>query len=157
MPDLHHRYEIRSTWTGNTGQGTATYVSYGREHEISGQNKTNPILGTTDVPRFKDASRYNPEELLVAALSACHMMWLLHLCADAGITVVSYTDEARGKMLQEGQTGRFTEVTLHPTMKITDAARIRDAEALHVRAHELCNIAKSVNFPVRCVPTVVAN
>jgi organic hydroperoxide reductase OsmC/OhrA len=152
----HHHYEVRTTWTGNTGQGTATYVSYGREHEITGPNQPVPILGTTDVARFKDASRYTPEELLVGALSACHMMWMLHLCADAGITVVSYVDQACGLMLQEGQTGHFTEVTLRPAMKITDASRIKDAEALNHRAHELCHIAKSVNFPVRCTPSVVA-
>ncbi len=106
--------------------------------------------------KFKDPSRYTPEDLLVAALSACHMMWLLHLCSEAGITVVSYVDEATGKMLLTGPTGHFTEVTLHPVMKITDASRIRDAEALHERAHELCNIAKSVNFPVACQPSVSA-
>ncbi len=155
MPDLHHHYQVRTTWTGNTGQGTATYTSYQRSHEISIAGKP-AILGTTEVPKFHDPARYTPEELLVAALSACHMLWLLHMCADAGITVVSYVDEARGKMLQSGPTGQFTEVTLYPVMKITDAARIADAKAMHEKAHELCNIARSVNFPVHCEPTVVA-
>ena len=156
MPDLHHHYQVRVTWTGNTGKGTADYNSYQRSHEISADSKPS-IPGTTDVRKFKDTSRYTPEDLLVGALSACHMMWLLHLCSEAGITVVSYVDDATGKMLQTGPTGHFTEVTLHPVMKITDAARIHDAQALHERAHELCNIAKSVNFPVRCQPSITAD
>jgi organic hydroperoxide reductase OsmC/OhrA len=150
-----HHYQVHVTWTGNTGQGTATYNGYSRSHEISIPGRT-PILGTTDVARFHDNSAHSPEELLVGALSACHMMWTLHLCADAGITVVSYTDEAHGTMHPQGQTGQFSEVTLRPVMKITDPARIADAEALHVQAHHNCNIARSVNFPVRCEPKVTA-
>jgi organic hydroperoxide reductase OsmC/OhrA len=156
MPDLFHSYEVRVTWTGNTGEGTATYTSYRRDHEIAGPAQP-PILGTTDVRKLKDPTRYTPEELLVGALSACHMMWLLHLCSEAGIVVVSYVDAATGKMALSGRTGYFTEVTLHPAMKITDAARIHDAEALHEQAHELCNIAKSVNFTVHVEPTVTAD
>ena len=153
---LEHQYQVKTTWTGNTGQGTATYTSYSRSHEIAGTHQA-PIPGTTEVKRFHDPARYTPEELLVAALSACHMMWLLHLCADAGITVISYVDEAEGRMAAQGNgTGHFTEVTLRPHMKITDAGRIADAEALHEEAHRLCNIARSVNFPVHCSPTVIA-
>jgi organic hydroperoxide reductase OsmC/OhrA len=151
-----HHYQVHVTWTGNTGQGTATYQGYSRAHEISIPQKP-PIHGTTDVRRFNDKSAYTPEELLVAALSACHMMWTLHLCADAGITVVSYTDQAHGTMHPHGQTGQFSEVTLRPLMKITDPARIADAEALHVQAHHNCNIARSVNFPVHCEPKVTAD
>jgi organic hydroperoxide reductase OsmC/OhrA len=157
VPDLQQHYIVRTTWTGNTGQGTAAYGAYSRDHEISAAGKGSPILGTTEVPRFKDPLRYSPDEMLVAAVSACHMMWLLHLCADAGITVVSYVDEARGTMKQTGQTGHFAEVHLRPVMKITDAGRIQDAEALHVEAHKLCNLANSVNFPVRCTPSVLAD
>ncbi len=157
MPSLpEHKYEVRTTWTGNTGQGTATYSSYSRAHEISILNKP-PILGTTEVSRFHDASRYTPEELLVAALSACHMMWLLHLCADAKITVQSYVDDAQGRMAVQGQTGQFAEVTLRPVMRITDPARVPDAVALHEEAHKLCHIARSVNFPVHCNPSVIAD
>ena len=156
MPSLEHKYIVQVTWTGNTGQGTAAYGSYSRAHEISVPGKAT-IAGTTDVPRFKDPASYTPEDLLVAALSACHMMWLLHLCADAGITVLSYADEALGKMAQQGKTGQFTQVTLRPVMKITETSRIQDAIALHEEAHKLCNIARSVNFPVRCEPSVTAH
>jgi organic hydroperoxide reductase OsmC/OhrA len=155
MPDLYHHFQVKVEWTGNTGRGTADYNAYQRTHEISAPGK--PVIrGTTDVRKFKDPAAYTPEDLLVGALSACHMMWLLHLCSDAGITVVSYADEATGKMIQAGPTGQFTEVTLHPVMQITDASRIHEAEALHERAHELCNMARSVNFAVHCRPTVTA-
>jgi organic hydroperoxide reductase OsmC/OhrA len=157
MSDVH-RYAVRTTWTGNIGQGTANYRAYKRDHEISGPHKQIVIPGSSD-PKFRgDPARYNPEELLVASLSACHMLWMLHLCADAGISIASYSDDATGTMSESPDgSGRFTEVLLHPVMKIADAARISDAEALHARAHELCFIANSVNFPVRCTPSVSAS
>lgn len=158
MSHREHHYEIRTTWTGNLGDGTATYRAYKRDHEISGAAKSMVIPGSSD-PAFRgDPARYNPEELLVAALSTCHMLSLLHLCADAKISVTSYTDQASGTMAQEPDgSGHFTQVMLRPEMKITDAGRIQEAEALHVRAHELCFIANSVNFPVRCTPRVSAD
>ena len=152
---LHH-YQVQTTWTGNTGQGTASYRAYKRDHEISGAGKMAPIPGSSDAAFRGDPTRYNPEELLVSALSTCHMLWMLHLCADAGITVTAYSDEACGVMAEDSDgSGHFTEVTLHPVMRITDAARIKEAEALHAKAHELCFIANSVNFPVRCPSPVV--
>lgn len=152
-----HRYQIRTTWTGNTGQGTANYRAYARDHEISGDNKQNAIPGSSD-PTFRgDGARYNPEELLVAALSACHMLWVLHLAADAGITIVAYSDEADGVMAEtDGGGGHFTEVTLRPLIRITDTRRIEEIRALNERAHHLCFVANSVNFPVLCTPSIVA-
>jgi organic hydroperoxide reductase OsmC/OhrA len=100
-----------------------------------------------------DEKRYNPEELLVAALSACHMLWFLHLCADAGIIVTEYRDPAYGTMqLQPDGSGQFSEVVLQPEIQLADAARYAETAALHERAHDLCFIARSVNFPVRCEP-----
>lgn len=153
----HHHYKVKTTWTGNLGSGTAAYHKYSRDHEVSAEGKRHVIFCSSD-PAFRgDATRYNPEEMLVASLSACHMLWLLHLCADAGITVTQYVDEAIGTLSQHKDgSGEFTEVVLRPKMVITDAARIRDAEALHRRAHELCFIARSMNFPVRHDPVVVA-
>ena len=158
MSDKLHHFEIRTTWTGNTGQGTADYRAYMRDHEITGAGKRSPILGSSD-PKFRgEATRYNPEELLVASLSTCHMLWMLHLSSDAGIRITSYTDQASGVMAEDADgSGRFTEVTLRPVMTITEAARVKDAEALHDRAHHLCFIANSVNFPVRCLPSVAAD
>jgi organic hydroperoxide reductase OsmC/OhrA len=141
-----HRYSVNVAWTGNTGQGTSDYRSYTRDHEVRVPGKP-PIHGSSD-PKFRgDPVRYNPEELLVAALSSCHMLWYLHLCADAGIVVMSYEDRAEGTMEESGEgIGRFVRVMLHPHVRVTES--VEQAEALHQRAHELCFIANSVNFPV---------
>jgi organic hydroperoxide reductase OsmC/OhrA len=152
-----HEYRATISWTGNLGTGTSHYRAYSRNHEIRIDGKPSPIPGSSD-PAFRgDPARYNPEELLVASLSACHMLWFLHLCADAGIVVTGYSDEAVGVMVTEaGGSGRFTEVVLRPRITITDAARSQEAAALNDRVHELCFIAASVNFPVLCQPEVTA-
>ena len=151
-----HSFRISTTWTGNDGKGTADYRSYRRDHVTTGAAKSAPIAGSSD-PAFRgDGSRYNPEELLVASLSACHMLWMLHLCADAGIVITDYQDDAEGTMvLASDGGGQFSRVVLRPRMTITDSARIGEAEALHARAHRLCFIARSVNFPVEHQATVV--
>jgi organic hydroperoxide reductase OsmC/OhrA len=140
-------YSVNVTWTGNTGNGTSGYESYKRDHEITVPGRL-PIPGSSD-PKFRgDSTRYNPEELLVGALSTCHMLWYLHLCADAGVVVVSYEDRAEGKMSETAEGGgRFVNVTLRPHAVVKGS--VAQAEALHQRAHELCFIANSVNFPVR--------
>jgi len=149
-----HIYETDLIWTGNLGNGTKTYKGYSRAHEISIEGKP-VIVGSSD-PHFNgDASRYNPEELLVAALSACHMLYYLHLCADAGVVVTDYKDTASGKMIETPDGGgHFTEVILKPRVVITKESDAEKAEELHHKAHELCFIANSVNFPVRAEPTI---
>ncbi|MGH9541552.1 MAG: OsmC family protein [Terriglobales bacterium] len=148
-----HSYAIAVRWTGNRGTGTSDYTAYGRDHEITAKGKATSIAGASD-PAFRgDGRRYNPEELLVAALAACHMLWVLHLCARDGIAVTDYEDEAEGSMVTEADGGgRFREVTLHPRVVLADAARQGDLAALHHEAHRLCFIAQSVNFPVRLEP-----
>lgn len=151
-----YRYEIDTCWTGNLGKGTAGYRAYKRDHEIRAQGKSISIPASSDAAFLGDPSRYNPEELLVASLSACHMLWVLHLCADAGIAVTAYSDHAAGVMAENPDgSGHFTEVTLNPRMTLTDPARAADAQALHERAHQLCFIANSVRFPVHHHPVVV--
>ncbi|MGH9598647.1 MAG: OsmC family protein [Terracidiphilus sp.] len=149
-----HRYEIRLDWTGNDGSGTANYRSYRRDHTITGQGKP-PIAGSSD-PAFRgDASRYNPEELLVASLSACHMLSYLHLCAVNGISVLEYRDAASGAMREnEDGSGEFVRVVLHPVVKIAPGGSKDKAHALHGEAHHLCFIARSVNFPVEVAPEI---
>lgn len=149
-----HAYAIHVTWTGNLGAGTSDYRAYSRDHEITAAGK--PVLPGSSDPAFRgDPSRYNPEELLVASLSACHMLWYLHLCAEAGIVVSAYEDAARGTMLESpwGEAA-FSNVVLRPVVRIQAGADAKLAEALHERAHERCFIARSVNFPVRCEPRV---
>lgn len=150
-----HRYQVTTTWTGNRGTGTSGYRAYGRDHEISAEGKSIAIPGSSDPAFLGDPSRYNPEELLVASLSTCHMLWFLHLCSDAGIAVVAYRDDASGEMTERADgAGEFTKVTLRPCVTISDASRAADTAALHAKAHELCFIARSINFPVEHDATV---
>src|SRR6266568_200251 len=148
-----HHYELNVRWTGDAGTGTTDYRSYRRDHEILGAGKP-VILGSSD-PAFRgDAARWNPEELLVASLSQCHMLWYLHLAASAGVVVVAYTDAAEGTMLETGDGGgHFTEVVLGPVVTVASPEMADKAAGLHGRAHQLCYIANSVNFPVRHQPT----
>jgi organic hydroperoxide reductase OsmC/OhrA len=147
-----HRYELTVRWTGNSGTGTSGYRHYERSHLVSVVNKA-PILASSD-PAFRgDASRHNPEELLVAALASCHMLTYLHLCAEAGVIVVEYTDTATGTMAETPDGGgHFTEVTLHPLVTVLDEAMVDKAMELHQKANQVCFIANSVNFPVHHQP-----
>ena len=152
-----HQYRILNQWSGNLGTGTSAYKAYSRNHELNGEGKSDPIRGSSQALFRGDRSRYNPEELLVAALSACHMLWVLHLSADAGIVIIEYSDEATGEMVEHPDgSGEFTRVVLHPRVVITDASRIADATAIHGRAHEVCCLARSVNFPVEHEVVVTA-
>ena len=154
MTKTHH-YAVTVQWTGNTGTGTSSYRSYGRQHEITGESGKPPIPGSSD-PAFRgDPARWNPEELLLAALSACHKLSYLHLCAVAGIVVVGYVDHAEGVMneTQDGS-GSFERVILHPEVTVTPDSDAAKAQELHEAAHAVCFIAKSVNFPVLHEPKI---
>jgi organic hydroperoxide reductase OsmC/OhrA len=150
-----HLYEIRMSWTGNLGEGTKRYTGYSRNHEIVSAGK--PILlGSSDPSFLGDPARYNPEELLVASLSTCHMLWYLHLCAEAGVVVEEYSDAASGIMEERPDaSGVFVEVTLRPAVTISAESDAEQALALHEEAHRKCFIANSMNFPVRHEPRVV--
>ncbi|MBS0001366.1 MAG: OsmC family protein [Cyclobacteriaceae bacterium] len=151
-----HRYKLRIRWTGNLGEGTRNYRAYERSHSIQAEKKAE-ISGSSDPAFLGDPERYNPEELFVAALSSCHMLWYLHLCAEAGIVVTAYEDHATGIMEETPDGGgHFTEVTLNPIVSITDELKIDKANALHSKANEKCFIANSVKFPVLHVPVCKA-
>ncbi len=150
-----HHYKATIRWTGNKGTGTENYRSYDRSHQIIIENKSD-ILGSSD-PAFRgDKTKHNPEELLVASLSACHMLWYLHLCSEAGLIVLDYTDMATGVMVDTSDGGgRFAEVILNPIVIVSEKAMVDKANELHKKANELCFIANSVNFPVRHNPTAL--
>src|ERR1700749_1990193 len=133
-----HTYTVTVTWTGNTGKGTAGYRDYQRSHEIASSGKPT-IFGSSD-PAFRgDARGWNPEELLVASLSACHKLWYLHLCADAGVVVVAYVDRAEGIMLEEADgSGRFERVVLRPQITVAAGSDLVQARALHHEAQAKC-------------------
>jgi organic hydroperoxide reductase OsmC/OhrA len=149
-----HRYAVTVEWTGNQGTGTSNYKAYARDHEIRIDGKP-PIAGSSD-PGFRgDPTRYNPEDLLVASLSGCHMLWYLHLCATAGILVTHYVDRAEGSMVESPDgSGRFASVVLKPEITVKPGADLAKARALHATAHKMCFIANSVNFPVTHEPTI---
>ena len=151
-----YRYTVSLTWTGNIGSGTSGYRDYSRDYEISTEGK--PVIHGSADPAFRgDRSRWNPEELLVASLSACHKLWYLHLAAEAGIIVTAYADRAEG-LLEVGRdgAGRFKSVVLRPTVTVAAGSDIGRARTLHQPAHEKCFIANSVNFPVECEPEIVS-
>jgi organic hydroperoxide reductase OsmC/OhrA len=149
-----HHYLTRLRWTGNRGEGTSNYRSYDRDHVLSAGGKPE-IAGSSD-PAFRgNPDRYNPEELLVASLSSCHLLWYLHLCAVNGVVVVDYEDSAAGIMQEaENGSGRFSAVILRPVVTVREAGMRERAMALHHEANQYCFIANSVNFPVRHEPVV---
>lgn len=153
-----HSYAVEIEWTGNRGEGTATYRSYGRDHLVTADGP-DPILGTAD-PTFRgDAKRWNPEQLLLVAASQCHMLSYLHQAAMNSVTVVAYRDRPTAVMTEDGAGGgRFTNITLHPEVTITDSSQIELAESLHGPASTACFIAASLNLPVHHdVTTAVAS
>lgn len=149
-----HHYAIKLVWTGNNGEGTSTYRSYDRSYTISAENK-HALNGSAD-PMFRgDKAKYNPEDLLVCALSSCHLLTYLHLCASNGIVVTSYEDAAVGTMSEdETRGGFFSGVTLKISMRITDLSKKDLAMELHHQANKLCFIANSVNFEVKHEVTI---
>ena len=149
-----HHYLVDVEWTGNRGSGTDGYRNYSRDHVIRMAGK--PELAGSADPAFRgDAARHNPEDMLVAALSTCHMLSYLHMATVAGVVVTAYTDAAEGTMATEGDAGRFIDVVLRPVVTINAASDPARAAAAHAPAHHACFIANSVNFPVRLEPRIV--
>ncbi|MBI1770535.1 MAG: OsmC family protein [Bacteroidetes bacterium] len=150
-----HHYALSIEWTGNLGTGTSDYRAYARNHTIASDGKPD-LLASSD-PAFRgDKTRYNPEEMLVAALSSCHMLSYLHVCVLNGVVVLEYKDNATGTMKEnQDGSGQLTEVTLRPEVKVKDPSMIEKANRLHERASQLCFIARSVNFPVHHSPTAI--
>ncbi|RDI08545.1 OsmC family protein [Flavobacterium sp. AG291] len=143
-----HYYNTIINWTRNKGKGTETYKAYTRDHTIEVKGKPT-IEGSSDPDFLGDATRYNPEELLLASLSSCHMLWYLHLCAEAGIIVTAYTDNAEGTMTETPDgSGHFTSVTLNPVVTVKETPMMEKANELHNKANKRCFIANSCNFPV---------
>jgi organic hydroperoxide reductase OsmC/OhrA len=144
-----HSYRLAVTWTGDLGTGTSGYRDYDRAHEATAPGKP-VLLGSSD-PSFRgDATRWNPEELLLAALSQCHLLWYLDLASAAGVVVTGYRDDPIGTITVERDGGgQFTEVVLQPTVEVAESSMLKRADELHSLANSRCFIARSVNFPVR--------
>ncbi|WP_052852487.1 OsmC family protein [Streptomyces avicenniae] len=149
-----HGYEVTVRWTGAASGGTTAYKTYARDTEAAAEGKTVALPGSADPAFLGDATRWNPEELLVASLSQCHMLSYLALCSLRKIVVTGYEDAASGTMEETGGAGAFTEVLLRPVVTVAEAGMVEAATALHGPASDSCFIAASVNFPVRHEPTV---
>ena len=149
-----HTYEVSVRWTGNNGTGTATYRGYDRAHEIASPGK--PTIACSSDPAFRgDRTRWNPEDLLIGSASACHQLWYLHLCSDAGVVVTAYEDAAQGILDEESNgSGQFSRILLRPRVTIAAGSDTKLAQSLHHRAHEMCFIARSLKCPVECEPTL---
>lgn len=143
-----HGYRTSLHWNALEGEGTTNYRSYSRNHVVSAGDKV-PITASSDPAYRGDAARYNPEELFVASLSSCHMLWYLHLCAINGIVVTEYRDEASGEMRENDDgSGQFVRVVLRPVVTLREGCDEAKARELHHKAHAMCFIARSVKFPV---------
>jgi len=152
---LEHHYTVGLEWLGNRGTGTSGYKAYGREHQLTAEGKP-PIEGSADRVFHGDPERWNPEELLIAALSQCHMLSYLHVAASHGVVVTAYLDDASGVLEQTADGGgRFSSVTLRPLVTVSDAGSAELAQELHEEASRKCFIASSVDFPVRHQPRIV--
>lgn len=148
-----HTYNAKIQWTGNNGSGTSGYTAYSRSHTVSIHQKQD-LLCSSD-PIFRgDNTKHNPEDLFLTSIASCHMLWFLHLCADEGIIVVDYFDNAEGVMhISDTGGGFFKEVTLYPNVTIIDGSMIEKANSLHRLANQKCFIANSCNFTIRHQPT----
>lgn len=151
-----HRYEVELEWQGDRGEGTSSYRAYGRQHVVRAAGKVHEIAGSSDRVFHGDRDRWNPEELLLTALSQCHMLSYLHVATNHGVIVRAYTDSAAGTMHEDGRGGGvFTEATLRPVVTVAEASMLALADELHAEAAEKCFIAASVAFPVRHDPTSI--
>ena len=150
--EKEHHYTTSLTWIGNKGEGTTRYTAYSRDHILQVEGK--PALSASSDPSFRGArDRYNPEELLVASLSSCHMLWYLHLCSVNNVVVVDYRDQAKGFMMERADgSGYFQKVILCPVITVTEEKMLDKARELHHDANKMCFIASSVNFPVQHEP-----
>ena len=147
MTKTHH-YKTQLIWKGNLGKGTISYKSYSRNYEISIKGKP-VIVGSSDPSFMGDQDKYNPEELFLASISSCHMLWFLHLCSVVRIVVVDYSDEAIGTMIETTNgSGAFSQVTLYPKIVVTKPFMTENIDAIHSEANKMCFIANSCNFPI---------
>ncbi|MGQ0677423.1 MAG: OsmC family protein, partial [Rhodospirillales bacterium] len=154
MAHAHH-FKATLKWTGAVKGPTADYQSYSREYRIEIPGKP-PFTGSSDPAFLGDPKLYNPEDLLVAALSSCHALSYLAVCARARLPVVAYEDDASGTMDVKDGKMRFVEVVLRPRVVVAAGADLEKARRFLVWAHGQCFFANSVNFPVKNEPTVSA-
>lgn len=152
-----HKYKTFLYWSAEGGEGTKTYRSFARTHHITAKTKAGtekPAIVVTSA--FHSLDHYNPDEMLLASLSSCHMLWYLHLCSENGVVVTDYRDEAELVLRLDAKgEGKVEAATLHPRVQISSGDP-EVARALHKDAHKKCFVANSVNFLVGCEPEIIA-
>lgn len=154
MAENEHHYKVQIVWTGNLGTGTSGYREYSRDHLVRSEGK-HDISGSSDRAFRGESTRWNPEEMLLASISACHKLWYLHFCSISGIVVTDYIDNPEAVMtMNPDGSGQFDHAVLRPHITISKGDPLLAAE-LHHDAHEKCFIANSLNFPVSCEPVIV--
>ena len=143
-----HSYSLKLDWQGNKGTGTSSYRAYGRDYAVSMDGKPD-MPGTSDPAFLGDPAKHNPEDMFLASVASCHMLWYLHLASSAGIVVTAYEDNAEAEMtMNKDGSGQFSSVTLKPTVTITDASKTELAEKIHGDVGAMCFIARSINAPI---------
>ena len=154
MANKTHRYNAQIAWTGAGEEGTKSYKSYERLYNVNIEGKPT-VIGSSD-PAFRgDPALHNPEDMLVASVSACHMLWYLHICSVSRVTVTSYIDDSEGIMEEDKDgSGRFTKIILRPRVRITAESDLRQAEKAHAKANKMCFIANTLNCPIMHEPTI---
>jgi organic hydroperoxide reductase OsmC/OhrA len=151
---MEHTYDLTVTWTGNRGEGTTGIKDYDRDHLVAAEGHED-IEGTADPGFLGDPTKWNPEQLFTASIAQCHMLWYLGLCSRRGVVVHEYVDAAVGTMVAETNgKARFTKVVLRPRIVVGAEDQVEAATTLHDKAHEMCFIAQSVNFPVTVEPEI---
>ena len=154
MGERRHHFRTRLRWLGNEGRGTASYTAYGRAYELAADGKP-AIPGSSDAAFRGDAARWNPEDLLVASLSACHQLWYLHLCATAGVIVTAYTDDAEGVMVEQADgAGQFERIVLRPRVTLAAGSDATRALALHDEASRMCFVERTLRCEVAHEATI---
>jgi organic hydroperoxide reductase OsmC/OhrA len=146
------RYQVGVTWMGNDGSGTSS-KSFSRDLEIAAAGKPT-IVGAAPSDFGGHDRSWSPEELLVGAVSQCHMLTYLFLCARNGIVVESYEDDATGTLVVEGAAGgHFREIALRPHVTIS-SGELDLAEKLHDDASAGCFIGRSVRAEITVQSTI---
>lgn len=150
-----HSYKINLVWTGNKGSGTSSYRAYNRDYNLEIDGKPT-LQGSSDPGFLGDARKHNPEDLFLASIASCHMLWYLHLASTAGIIVTDYQDRAEGKMaINPDGSGEFVSITLRPQVTITDGSMTALAEKIHGDVGQMCFIARSIKTPINHHTTVL--
>ena len=158
-----HAFETHLRWPADPAQALPPAPAFSRNSVLSAPGKKE-VAGSAPAVFGGDAARYNPEELLLMALSECHMLTYLAVAAKRNLSILAYEDRATGTLglgtngIKSGPLGKMSmqQVTLRPRVTVAKGTDLAEALAIHERAHANCFIANSVNFPVRHEAQIVA-